>query len=36
MFWEYLTDMSFVLVAVIGSIIALLFVFVRKIRKKRV
>ncbi|MFC5733363.1 EYxxD motif small membrane protein [Cytobacillus gottheilii] len=36
MFWEYLTDMSFVLIAIIGSIIALLFVFIRNIRKKRV
>ncbi|MGD6942508.1 EYxxD motif small membrane protein [Cytobacillus gottheilii] len=36
MFWEYLTDMSFVLIAIIGSIVALLFVFIRNIRKKRV
>ncbi|MEW9110980.1 MAG: EYxxD motif small membrane protein [Cytobacillus gottheilii] len=28
--------MSFVLIAIIGSIVALLFVFIRNIRKKRV
>ncbi|MBP2240894.1 hypothetical protein J2Z40_001454 [Cytobacillus eiseniae] len=35
MFWEYLTDMSFVLIALIGSIVALLFVFIRKSSKRR-
>ncbi|MFC0414867.1 EYxxD motif small membrane protein [Cytobacillus solani] len=35
MFWEYLTDMSFVLIALIGSIVALLFVFIRKSNKGR-
>jgi hypothetical protein len=35
MFWEYVTDMSFVLIALIGSIIALLFVFIRKSSKRR-
>ncbi|WP_395947826.1 EYxxD motif small membrane protein [Bacillus sp. X1(2014)] len=29
MFWEYLTDMSFVLIAIIGSIVALLYTFIR-------
>ncbi|MFE7064655.1 EYxxD motif small membrane protein [Sutcliffiella sp. NPDC057660] len=33
MFLEYLTDMSFVLASVIGGIVAILFVFVK--RKKR-
>ncbi|WP_345774251.1 EYxxD motif small membrane protein [Cytobacillus sp. S13-E01] len=32
MFWEYLTDMSFVLIALIGSIIAISFVYIRKKR----
>ncbi|MDQ0163225.1 EYxxD motif small membrane protein [Aeribacillus alveayuensis] len=32
MIWEYLTDMSFVLAILIGSIVALLFVFIRKKR----
>lgn len=35
MFWEYLTDMSFVLIALIGSIVALLFVFIRNSNKRR-
>ena len=35
MFWEYLTDMSFVLIALIGSIVALLFVYIRKSSKRR-
>ncbi|MFE8697073.1 EYxxD motif small membrane protein [Cytobacillus sp. FJAT-53684] len=35
MFWEYLTDMSFVLIALIGSIVALLFVYIRKSNKRR-
>ena len=29
---EYLTDMSFVLIALIGSIVALLFVFIKRKR----
>lgn len=33
MFWEYLTDMSFVLALVIGGIVASLFVFVKKKRR---
>ncbi|WP_326946393.1 EYxxD motif small membrane protein [Bacillus alveayuensis] len=32
MIWEYLTDMSFVFAILIGSIVALLFVFIRKKR----
>ncbi|AIE58810.1 putative membrane protein [Bacillus methanolicus MGA3] len=36
MFLEYVMDMSFVLIALIGSIVALLFVYVRKTNKKRV
>lgn len=32
MIMEYLTDMSFVLALLIGSIVALLFVFVKKRR----
>ncbi|MEH7342898.1 EYxxD motif small membrane protein [Bacillus sp. JJ1532] len=35
MFLEYLTDMSFVLIILVGSIIALLFAFMRKSRKRR-
>ncbi|MFP5107126.1 EYxxD motif small membrane protein [Neobacillus sp. C211] len=35
MFWEYLTDMSFVLIAIIGSIVALLYVFIRRTGKRR-
>lgn len=31
-FLEYLTDMSFILVALIGGIIALLFVYIKKRR----
>lgn len=30
---EYLTDMSFVLAAIIGGIVAVLFVFVRRKRR---
>ncbi|WP_342456742.1 EYxxD motif small membrane protein [Bacillus methanolicus] len=36
MFLEYVMDMSFVLITLIGSIVALLFVYVRKTKKKRV
>ncbi|WP_349292648.1 EYxxD motif small membrane protein [Bacillus methanolicus] len=36
MFLEYVMDMSFVLIALIGSIVALLFVYVRKTNKKRI
>jgi hypothetical protein len=35
MFWEYLLDMSFVLISLIGSIVALLFVFIRRSKRKR-
>lgn len=36
MFLEYVMDMSFVLITLIGSIVALIFVYVRKTNKKRV
>ncbi|WP_325050549.1 EYxxD motif small membrane protein [Falsibacillus albus] len=36
MFMEYLTDMSFVLIALIGGIVALFYVYIRKSRRKRV
>ncbi|WP_332248313.1 EYxxD motif small membrane protein [Bacillus sp. SG-1] len=36
MFWEYVTDLSYVLISVIGGIIAILYAFMRKGRKKRV
>ncbi len=36
MFWEYVMDMSFVLIALIGSIVAILYVFIRKTKKGRV
>ncbi|MDQ0215574.1 hypothetical protein J2S13_001992 [Oikeobacillus pervagus] len=36
MFLEYLTDMSFVLVMLIGGIIAIGYAYFRKTRKKRV
>ncbi|WP_367949350.1 EYxxD motif small membrane protein [Bacillus sp. FJAT-29790] len=35
MFLEYLTDMSFVLIALIGGIVALLYVYIRRSNKKR-
>ncbi|MEK3817915.1 MULTISPECIES: EYxxD motif small membrane protein [Bacillaceae] len=35
MFWEYVMDMTFVLAAIIGSIVALLFVYIRKTKKGR-
>jgi hypothetical protein len=35
MFWEYLMDVSFVWIALIGSIIALLLVFVKGTSKRR-
>ncbi|MFS0779844.1 EYxxD motif small membrane protein [Neobacillus sp. 3P2-tot-E-2] len=35
MFWEYLLDMSFVIISLIGGIIALLFVFIRRSNRKR-
>ncbi|MFB3165159.1 EYxxD motif small membrane protein [Neobacillus sp. 179-J 1A1 HS] len=35
MFWEYLLDMSFVLISLIGSIVALLFVFIRRSNRRR-
>lgn len=35
MFWEYLLDMSFVLIALIGGIVALLYVYIRRSNKRR-
>lgn len=35
MFWEYVTDMSFVIFMIIGSIVALMFVYTRRASKKR-
>ncbi|MEH7444301.1 EYxxD motif small membrane protein [Bacillus sp. JJ1122] len=35
MFWEYVTDMSFVWIAIVGSIIALLLVYTRGVNKRR-
>jgi hypothetical protein len=34
MFWEYLTDMSYVLASLIGGIIAITYVYVRKKRAR--
>ncbi|MEH7073001.1 EYxxD motif small membrane protein [Neobacillus drentensis] len=34
MFLEYLTDMSFVIIAIIGSIVALLYAFIRRTGKR--
>lgn len=36
LFLEYVTDMLFVLIAIIGSIVAILFAFVKKMNKRRV
>ncbi|WP_163100830.1 EYxxD motif small membrane protein [Peribacillus alkalitolerans] len=36
MFFEYVSDVSFVVIALIGSLIALGFVFVRKSRRKSI
>ncbi|WP_353050260.1 EYxxD motif small membrane protein [Bacillus sp. ISL-47] len=35
MFWEYVMDMSFVIIALIGSIVALLYVYIRRTKKGR-
>jgi hypothetical protein len=35
MFFEYVSDMSFVLITLIGSIIAILYVYLRRSNKKR-
>ncbi|WP_410489324.1 EYxxD motif small membrane protein [Bacillus sp. DTU_2020_1000418_1_SI_GHA_SEK_038] len=35
MFLEYLTDMSFVLIILIGSIIALVYSYMRRSKKRR-
>jgi len=34
MFWEYFTDMTYVLASLIGGIIAILFVYVRRKRAR--
>ncbi|WP_354237436.1 EYxxD motif small membrane protein [Bacillus oleivorans] len=34
MFWEYLMDMSFVLISIIGGIVALLFVYIHRSKKR--
>jgi len=34
MFWEYFTDMIYVLASLIGGIIAILFVYVRRKRAR--
>lgn len=34
MFWEYLSDMSFVIASLIGGIIAISYVFVKRSRKR--
>ncbi|MBM7587569.1 putative neuraminidase [Bacillus pakistanensis] len=36
MFWEYITDMSYVLLSLIGGIIAIAYVYFRKSKKRRV
>jgi lipid-A-disaccharide synthase-like uncharacterized protein len=35
MFWEYILDMSFVLISLIGGIVALLYVFIRRSNRRR-
>ncbi|MDQ0414958.1 MULTISPECIES: EYxxD motif small membrane protein [Mesobacillus] len=35
MFWEYIIDVSFVWIALIGSIIAILFVYIKSSSKRR-
>lgn len=34
MFWEYLSDMSFILVSLIGGIVAIAYVYVRRNRRR--
>ncbi|WP_433746842.1 EYxxD motif small membrane protein [Falsibacillus pallidus] len=36
MFMEYLTDMSFVLIALIGGIVAISYVYIKRVRGRRV
>ncbi|WP_369011853.1 EYxxD motif small membrane protein [Robertmurraya sp. DFI.2.37] len=36
MFWEYITDMSFLIVILIGSIVALCYAFIKKSKGKHV
>ncbi len=35
MFWEYIMDVSFVWIALVGSIIALLLVYMKRASKRR-
>ncbi|MDR6120544.1 hypothetical protein QFZ87_000141 [Bacillus sp. SLBN-46] len=35
MFWEYVSHMSFVLIVIIGSIVALLYTYMRRSSKRR-
>ncbi|WP_419160581.1 EYxxD motif small membrane protein [Rossellomorea sp. BNER] len=35
MFWEYITDMSYVLLSLIGGIVAIAYVYFRKSKKRR-
>ncbi|MEH7438831.1 EYxxD motif small membrane protein [Neobacillus drentensis] len=35
MFWEYVSHMSFVLIVIIGSIVALLYTYMRRSNKRR-
>ncbi|WP_442597745.1 EYxxD motif small membrane protein [Neobacillus sp. D3-1R] len=34
MFWEYISDMSFVLISLIGGIVAISYVYIRKSRRR--
>ncbi|WP_337189724.1 EYxxD motif small membrane protein [Bacillus dakarensis] len=35
MFWEYVSDLSFVLIILIGSIVALLYAYMKRTNKRR-
>ncbi|MGG3561991.1 EYxxD motif small membrane protein [Neobacillus rhizosphaerae] len=35
MFWEYVSHMSFVLIVIIGSIVALLYAYMRRSSRRR-
>ncbi|MFE8701312.1 EYxxD motif small membrane protein [Cytobacillus sp. FJAT-54145] len=34
LFWEYVSDMSFILVTVIGSIVAIIYAYMRRSNKR--
>ncbi|MEO2077238.1 MAG: EYxxD motif small membrane protein [Bacillus sp. (in: firmicutes)] len=34
MFWEYVSHMSFVLIVIIGSIVALLYTYMRRAKRR--